>query len=140
MGRETVTMTGTNARVFLGLFVLSVITASRSALEFEVLQAEWGKLRHGLFVVPASFVGPTGTTDRSRSAADEILACIILGYSVFTCIFTVEWVRLALASEGFAGMRCQAVVVYSTCAMGLVEPQAVFRRSHDPHSAFGSTI
>ena len=133
-------MTGTNARVFLGLFVLSVITASRSALEFEVLQAEWGKVRHGVFVVPASFVGPTGTTDRSRSAADEILACIMLSYRAFLCTFTVEWVRSAHASEGFAGMRCQAVVGYSTCAMGLVEPQAVFRRSHVPHSPTGSTI
>ena len=133
-------MTGTNARVFLGLFALSVITASRSALELEVLQAEWGKLRHGLFVVPASFVGPTGTTDRSRSAADEILACIILSYSVFLCIFTVEWLRLALASEGFAGMMCQAVVGYSICAVDLVEQQAVFRKRHDPHSAAGSSI
>ena len=140
VGRETVTMTGTNARVFFGLFVLYFITASRSALETEVLQAEWGKLRHGVFVVPASFVGPTGTTDGSRSAADEILTCIISSYSAFLCIFAVEWVRLALASEGFAGMRCQAVVGYSACAMGLVEPQAVFRKRHDSHSASGSSI
>ena len=133
-------MTGTNARVFFGLFVLSVITASRSALEFEVLQAECGELRHGLFVVPAVFVGPTGTTDGTRCGIDYILTCIVLSYSVLLCIFTIDWLRLALASEGFAGMRCQAVVGYSTCAIGLNEPQALFCKRYDSHSAAGASI
>ena len=140
MGRETVTMTGTNARVFFGLFVLSVITASRSALETEVLQAKSGELRHGLFVVPAVFWGTTGTGDRSRSGADELSTCIVLSYSAFLCIFTVDWLRLALASEGFAGMRCQAVVGYSACAISLIEPQASLRKRADSHGAGDCSI